>query len=252
MRIVTCYKCVPNDTEIRIQKNRELNFDMAQLSIGRYDLEAVEAAVSIAKNDDGVIALTYAGKAAGNSKLRKAILSRGPAELYVVHDNEAETADSLKTATVLNQAIQRIGDVDLVICGEGSEDMYSQQVGVMIGAFLGWTTVNAVAKIERNESGFLVERELANGTEVLEITLPAVVCMCAGATTPRIPSMRDILAAGKKPFLTWEIDELGNIHNTVETISVLSPDAAERKREVVKGSGEEEIEAFYQMLRKSI
>ena len=151
MRIVACYKIVPNDQEISVKGDRTLDTSKAQLAISRYDLEAVEAAVQFKGAEDEVCALTVAAEAVDNTKLRKAILSRGPQALYAVHDEKAEEADSLKTAQTLKAAIEKIGDVELVLCGEGSEDMYCQQVGPMLGALLGWTNVNAVSKISRSE-----------------------------------------------------------------------------------------------------
>ena len=251
MRIAACYKCVPNDQEITVKGDRTLDISNAQYVLSRYDLEAVEAAMQIKGEEDQVLALTVAGDVVDNTKLRKAILSRGPQELYAVHDGEAQS-DSLRTATILKSAIEKIGDVELVLCGEGSEDMYCQQVGPTLGALLGWTNVNAVSSIKRSDNGLIVERSLENSTEVLEISLPAVISVCAGMITPRIPSMKEILAAGKKPVSRWEVAELSDAANSTEVLSVLAPEMADRRCEIIKGSGEDEIEAFYQLLRKAL
>lgn len=252
MRITACYKCVPNDQEITVKGDRTLDISKAQYVLSRYDLEAVEAAMQLKGEEDQIFALTVAGDVVDNTKLRKAILSRGPQELYAVHDEQAQLSDSLRTAAILKSAVEKIGDVDLVLCGEGSEDMYCQQVGPALGTLLGWTTVNAVSSIKRSDNGLIVERSLENSTEVLEISLPAVISVCAGMITPRIPSMKDILAAGKKPVSRWEAADLGESANSTDVISVLAPEMADRRCEIIKGSGEDEIEAFYQLLRKAL
>lgn len=252
MRIVVCYKCVPSDQEIIVKSDRTLSFDNAQPVISRYDLEALEAAVRLKSEDDEIFALTVADGAVDNSKLRKAVLSRGPQELYSVHDAEASVSDSLRTAEILKAAIEHIGDVDLVLCGEGSEDMYCQQVGPVLGVLLGWNTVNSVSSVAHSDSGIRIERSLESSTEILEIPLPAVISMSAGALVPKVPSMKEILAAGKKPFTKLEAAELTSADNTAETVSLLAPAMAERRCEIVDGSGEEDIEAFYQLLRRSL
>lgn len=252
LRIVACYKCVLNDQEISVKADGTLDTAKAQLTISRYDLEAVETAVRFKGDGDEVCALTVAGAAADNSKLRKAILSRGPESIYAVHDALSDEADSLKTAEILKAAIEKMGDVELVLCGEGSEDMYCRQVGPMLGALLGWTNINAVSKISRCDDGILVERNLENSTEVLKVPFPAVISVCAGTITPRVPSMKEILAAGKKPFTRWEADELTQAENSTETLSVLAPKMTERRCEVIKGEDEESVEAFYQLLRKAL
>lgn len=252
MRIIACYKCVPNDQEISVRFDRTLDTEGAQLSIGRYDLEAVEAAMRCAGPDDEVIALTYAGRAADNSKLRKAVLSRGPGCQYAIKDDQAEDADSLHTALMLKAAIERIGEVSLVLCGEGSEDMYSQQVGPMLGALLGWTAVNSISEIKRSSKYLTVTRSIESGDEILELPLPAVISMRAGSVTPRIPGMKDILAAGKKPYTVWDRSEFSSGKNGVEAISVLAPESVKRQCRLIRGSGEEELNEFCRFLRNTL
>ncbi|MEG1789320.1 MAG: putative electron transfer flavoprotein FixA [Oscillospiraceae bacterium] len=253
MRIIACYKSVPNDQEISVNSDKTLDTIHAQLAISRYDLEAVEAAVQLSDENDEVFVLTVSGVAADNSKLRKSILSRGPAQLYAVHDGTAEIADSLKTALSLKAAVEKIDNVDLVLCGEGSEDMYCQEVGPILGSLLGWSTLNAVSSITRSATGLRVERNIENSTEVLEVPLPAVISVTAGINTPKIPSMREILAAGKKPFTLWEAQEIGAAtENTIETLSILAPEMTSRRGEVFNSESDDGIESFYQLLRKSL
>ncbi len=57
----------------------------------------------------------------------------------------------------------------------------------------------------------MVERALENEVEVLEIAPPAVVSVTTDTVLPRIPQLKDILAAGKKPVTTWSLDEVGGI-----------------------------------------
>ena len=44
-----------------------------------------------------------------------------------------------------------------------------------------------------------VGRAIPGGAQVLEISGPAVLATSADATVPRVPGMKDLLAAGKKP-----------------------------------------------------
>lgn len=253
MRIVACCKCVPDGEDIRVRDDRSLDLTQAQFAISRYDLEAIEAALRFAQDGDEVYALTLAGAAVENSKLRKSILSRGPSELFAVHDENADAADSLKTAALLKAAIEKIGKVDLVFCGEGSEDMYCQQVGPVLGMLLGWTTINAVSEISASADGLIVERSLEDCIERLEAPLPALVSVTAGMNTPRIPSMKDILAAGKKPYTRWEAAELEpEAQNSTETFDILAPEMTRRGCEVLKTATDEDIETFYQWLRKAL
>ncbi|MDR2107857.1 MAG: hypothetical protein LBP28_00130, partial [Coriobacteriales bacterium] len=72
MRIITCFKVVPDDQEITVNADRTLNLEKAPASISSYDLNAIEAGVVLAEAlaDTGVAedaGVGAAGAAAGTS-----------------------------------------------------------------------------------------------------------------------------------------------------------------------------------------
>ena len=253
MKIAACYKIVPFSEEIEVRRDRTLDCSKASLEIGQYDLRAVETAMRLkeAAGEGTVLALTVGGETVSNSKMKKAVLARGPAEMYGVQDASLTNADTLSTAACLKAAVEKMGDVDLVICGEGSSDMYVQQVGNVLGAMLGWVTINGVCAVEQTESGLRVERVVADGVEVLEVGLPAVITVTADINIPRIATMKDIMAAGKKPATVWSLADLGISPATCnETMSVLAPEKTERKREIYEGNSDDVLDAVAEALKK--
>jgi electron transfer flavoprotein beta subunit len=255
LRIVTCYKSVPDEQDIGTTTARTLDFSKAAWKIGQYDLNAVEAAMELACDpDDEVFALTTASEALVEStKLRKAILSRGPAEMYGVISGADNTADSLATANLLKAGVDRIGDVDLVICGEGSGDIYAQQVGCALGFLLGLPTINSVNSVSREGNVLTLERNLENGIEVLQVDLPALICVTTEINTPRIPGMKDILGAGKKQCTTLITRELDtDVLSRTEIISCLAPEEADRLGIVLEGDSDENIDTLFSYLQKMV
>ena len=254
MKIVACYKYVPEEQDIAVKGDQTLDFSSAQWKVGQYDLNAVEASMKLGEVEGGeVLALTAGGENLGNAKLQKGILSRGPAQMFGVKDAALDGVDSYATASVLKAGIEKIGSVDLVLCGEGSGDSYSQQVGPVLGSLLGWPTVNAVSKITPNGGKLTVERSLENGIEILEVALPAVVCVTSDINLPRIPSMKEILAAGKKPVTIWNLSDISaSAQGVTETASILAPEQANRSQIIIEGSGEAEIETLFNHIRKAI
>jgi len=252
MNIVACYKCVPEEEEIEIKGNQTLDLSKAQWKVGQYDLNAVEAGMQIYEEVGGTVSVLTAGDAVvDNSKLRKSILSRGPEQMYAVKDEALNVADSYATAQALKSAINKIDNVDLVLCGEGSGDIYSQQVGSVLGSMLGWACVNSVGKINAANGNLIVERSIESGMEVLEISLPAVVCVTSDINIPRIPAMKDILGAGKKNATVWSLSELNTeIKNGSDTISILAPEQTERLQTIYEGDSDENIDEIYKQLRK--
>ena len=252
MNIVACYKIVPDAQDIEVGADGALRLDRAQWVLGEYDLVAIEAAAQLAAATDGsAVLLSAGGEKLNDTKLVKAALSRGADELYRVVDPALEDADAFQTASVLAAALRKI-DFDLVVCGEGSADRYSQQVGLLVGALLGLPVVNATGSVRAEGDALLVERVLENEVEVLEIAPPAVVSMTSDAVLPRIPQLKDILAAGKKPVTTWSLDEVGGIpESPMETVSVKAPASIARKGIVLEGATDENIGELVSGIRAS-
>ncbi|SUG07022.1 Protein fixA [Salmonella enterica subsp. enterica serovar Pullorum] len=255
MKIITCYKCVPDEQDIAINNaDGTLDFSKADSKISQYDLNAIEAACQLKQQlgDAQVVAMSVGGKALTNAKGRKDVLSRGPDELIVVIDDQFEQALPQHTATALAAAAQKSG-FDLLICGDGSSDLYAQQVGLLVGEALNIPAINGVSKIlSLTDSTLTVERELEDEVETLSIPLPAVIAVSTDINTPQIPSMKAILGAAKKPVQVWSPADIGlNSVSAYSTQQVAAPKQRERQRVVIEGDGEEQIAAFVENLRKN-
>lgn len=231
MKIIVCYKIVPSDQGIEVNHDRTLKLSESEVELSPFDVNAIEAAVQLAAAAGGaeLIGLTANGSCVENTKMRKAALSRGLNSGYAVKADGLGQADAAVTADVLAKAVEKIGEYDLILCGEGSGDLYNQQVGGLLGIMLGIPTVNAVSKLWLEDGQLMAERTLENGAEVLKIQGPAVISVTSDINIPRIPSMKDILGAGKKPFVVWELSELMSEPQTkAERLSIAAPEHTER------------------------
>lgn len=254
MKILACYKLVPEEQDITIQSDGSLNTNKAEPKISQFDLNAVEAAVEIKAGVEGssVIALSAGGIALDNTKARKDILSRGPDELNLVIDTSLEQALPHQSARALAAAAQKIG-FDLIICGDGSGDLYAQQVGTLVGEYLKIPNINAVSKIITADGGKLtVERTLDDEIEVLEIPLPALISVTADINVPKIPAMKAILAAAKKPVKILSTADIGLTapQELAKMLNTKAPEQTERKKIIIEGDGDEQIATFADHLRK--
>ena len=235
MKIVACYKLVPDEAKISFRKGAMPDLSECEWQIGQYDLCAIETAAQLAEKEGcQLIALTAGGEIVENSKMKKSVLSRGPDEMVAVKDEKLGFSDSYATAKVLAEAITAIGDVSLVFFGEGSGDVYAQQVGPMVGALLGWNTVNAVSAVALQDGALQVKRSLEDCTETLTVSLPAAVSVTSNICLPRLASMKEILKAGKKPST---IKALGDLEadgvSSVEIVSLTEKSKAHRDCVVV-------------------
>lgn len=254
MNIITCFKLVPEEQDIVVNSDLSLSLDKAEVKISLYDLNAVEAACQLINGGEGqVIALSAGGKALDNSKARKDILSRGPDALYLVKDDQLANSQPYETAKALAAAAAKIG-FDLIICGEGSGDLYAQQVGLLTGEMLGLPTLNAVSHISLNGDMIRVERTLENEVEIIDVSLPVLLCVTSDINTPKIPSMKAILGAGKKTVTQWSGADINWSASDclVESVAVIAPQQTERKRLIIEGDSEDMVNTLAEHLRKAM
>ena len=252
MNIVAAFKVVPDDQDIQVSADGTLDYSKAKNTVSAYDLNAIEAAAQLAATNEGsnVVAVTVGGADIDDSKLKKNVLARGVDELYMTADDACKGLDARATAVALAELVSKVGDFDVVLCGDGSADNYAQQVDVQLAAKLGLPVVTAATKITAKDGALEVERTLEDVVEVVEVPLPAVVSVAPDIALPRIPGMKDILAAGKKPMGVAGAD--GAYESALEVLSCKAPEQAERKLEVMDASEDGAIEKFAAALKAAL
>lgn len=254
MNIITCYKSVPDEQDITVNSaDSSLDFSRANTKISQYDLNAIEAANQLKTQLDGIqiTAMSVGGKALTNAKARKDVLSRGADELVVVVDDQFEASLPYQTAVALAAAATKKG-YDLILCGDGSADLSSQQVSLLVGELLNVPAINGINKIvSLSNDSITVERELENEIETLTIPLPAVIAVSTDINTPQIPSMKAILGAVKKPVQQWSVADLGLDAITARSEQkVAAPKQKVRQRIIIEGDGDDQIAELAEHLRK--
>ncbi len=249
-RIITCFKWVVDQADIKTNPgSRELILDRASYRISDYDRFAIEEAVSLQEKYGGSTAAITVGTAAARKSL-KDVLARGPEKAYFVNDDSYAALESSQTALILAQAISSQGEYDLIICGEGSGDLYAQQVGPRLAEALNIPCTTCVSKLTVYGSQIIAERKLEDGIEVVAIPFPALVTVLPEINTPRIPGLKDTLAASKKPVVDIKAADLGpSFEPCLQTISIL---AGTMERNGVKfGSDGADIRKFVDAILKT-
>lgn len=236
MKIVVAYKWAPNPQDATVGAAGAVDWSRAKPAISEYDPVAVELARELADATGGeVIGLTAGTKGVDATMARKAALSRRFDRAVIVADDSLQGAGSTELAAVLAAAVRHIGDVDLVITGDSSVDVGGKMVPTVLAGQLGWPAVAEVSAVTGGAGSVRVERAIAGGTQVLEISGPAVLAASTDAAVPRLPGMKDILAATKKPVQTLTVAELG-VPATGSTVTVKGtsrPDLKARKGQMI-------------------
>jgi electron transfer flavoprotein beta subunit len=207
-KCLVCYKWTLDEKDIKIKPDLSLDVTRAKGKISDFDRNAIEAATQIVEQQGGEVhALTYGTSAVKNSL--KDVLSRGPAQVHWIADASAENADAYVTANVLAAAIKKLGSYDLIVCGEGSSDSFNQQTAMRLAALLGLPCVSFVLKLSVEGGTVKATRGLSDCTELATINGPAVLSVLGQINHPRIPSLKQVLAAAKKPKQEIKLTDLG-------------------------------------------
>ncbi len=246
MNIIVCMKQIPDLQQIRI-KERKPVLEGVPLIFGDMDKNALEEAVRIKeKMGTGKITVLALGPAKLKDTIKEA-LAIGADEAVLLIDPAFAGSDSAATAKALAKAIQKMGGYDLILCGEGSTDNYSGQVGPRLAELLDLPQITYVRELEVADGKIKAVRNMEESFEVVEADLPAVVTVAAEINTPRLASLKQILQAARKPVQTWTPADLGLAGDAVgakgtavEVLSNLAPETA-RKQVVFKGELDEVI-----------
>ena len=252
MNIVAAFKVVPDDQDIQVSADRTLDCSKAKGIVSAYDLNALEAAAQLgaAGEDSRVVAVTAGPSSIDDSKLKKNVLARGVDELYMTADDACKGLDARATAVALAELVSKVGDFDVVLCGDGSADNYAQQVDVQLADALGLPVVTAVSAVSVEGAVATCDRMLETQLQTVQVDLPAVISVVPDIALPRIPGMKDILAAGKKPS---SVNAASDVEAAVvDVVETKAPQQAERKMEMLDASVDGDLEKFAAALKAAL
>jgi electron transfer flavoprotein alpha/beta subunit len=224
-----------------------LNPSNVEPVINGFDENAIEAALQIKETSGGKITAICMGEESASRALKQA-LAMGVDEAVLLQDPAFAEADPAATAYVLAEAIKKIGTYDLILCGRQGSDWDHAQVPSGIAEFLNLPSVLAVQKVGPHNGGTVrVERLLEDGYEVLEVQTPCVVTVSNEANRPRYPTLKGIMAAGKKKIPIWHAAELGvdtartGKAGSLTTVTKLYSPRFEGKCEFIEGDSPEDM-----------
>ncbi|NPU85825.1 MAG: electron transfer flavoprotein subunit beta/FixA family protein [Syntrophaceae bacterium] len=235
MNIVVAMKQIPDLQQIRIRNRRPVMEDVP-LTLGKIDRNALEEGLRIRESmgDDSRVIVVSAGTPDVEDTVKEA-LAAGADEAFIVVDDGAGVRESSVSAALLAEAVRRIGAVDMLLFGEGSGDNYSGQVGPRVAEILDLPQVGYAGRVEMDGRTARITRVLEECEETVEVELPVVVGILADINEPRIPSVTQILKAGKKRREIMDAADLAveTGKQRIETVSNLAPETS-RRREPVK------------------
>lgn len=198
MNIIVCMKQVP-DTETRVKigsDGKSIDLASANFIINPYDEFAIEEAIRLKEKFGGEVTVLTLGPDKAENDVRKA-LAMGT-DKAILLKGDGFTGD---VATALAEQIKTMS-YDLILVGKQAIDEDAGQMAQAVAELLDLPCATVVVKLDVDaESKTLVaEREIEGGKEIVEMPFPAVIAAQKGLNEPRLPNLKGIMAAKKKPL----------------------------------------------------
>jgi electron transfer flavoprotein beta subunit len=211
MNIIVLIKQVPNTTEVRLDpKTGNLIREGVETIINPDDLYALETALALKENHGATITVLTMGPPQAIDALCEA-MGMGADKAVLLSDRAFAGADTWATSYTLGKAVQHIGDYDLVLTGRQAIDGDTAQVGPQVADFLDLPQVTYVFDVEAVEADHLiVKRQLEDGYERIQCSLPALLTIIPGSKPPRYPLVAKLLFActEKAPIKVWNAADI--------------------------------------------
>ncbi len=248
MNIIVCAKQIPDISEMKIDKstNKPVLKGTPQI-INDIDKNAIEEAIKIKEKNGGKITVLTVTSLDAKERVKE-LLAMGADEAIIV--KSPENIDYYMTAQILSDAIKKIGEYDLILCGEASVDLFSGQIGPRLAGLLNIPQLTYAQKIDSDKDKITAERNTGDNMVTTESSYPALVTVTKEINDPRLPSLMEILAAANKPINEWNSDDISSgIKPLVETVD-LKGVSMERKNIVFENDLDESVDKLVDSLAK--
>ncbi len=244
MKIAVCIRRVP-DTEMRFAiaaDGKSVDSSGLKFDISDFDGYALELALRLnEKQSPGEVVAVSVGGDATPEILRKAFSIGADRGIHLVSD--PVPADGFAIAGALAAELQGQG-FDLILFGRVATDTGNGTVGPMTAELLGLPCVTAISYLEISAGKGTAHRELEGATEIVTFPLPAVLTIDEGIARARLPTLKGIMAAKKKPIDTRPA-VLGPSALTIERLEFPPERAAGR----IVGEGADAVPELIRLLR---
>lgn len=215
MKILVCVSKTP-DTTAKISFNdagNEFNDSGVQYIMNPYDewYSLVRALELKEKIGSGSVSIINVGPAENDTIIRKG-LAIGADEAIRV---DAKPQSALFVAKQIAE-FAKAENFDLILLGKETINYNGSEVGAMIAEFLDQPFISFGTHLEMNGNTATISKDIEGGTEVVEVDTPFVLSAAKGMAEQRIPNMRGIMMAKRKPLKVIPAVELNDLATVVK------------------------------------
>jgi electron transfer flavoprotein beta subunit len=198
MKLLVCISRTPETTaKIGFSADNK-TFDTAGVSyiMNPYDeWYALVRAIELKEKHGGTVTVIHVGTAESDTVIRKALAIGADDAVRV----DAVAMDARFTADQI-AGYARDKEFDGIFLGKETIDYNGSEVGAMVAELLDLPFVSYASSMEMDGSTATIKRDIEGGVEVVRVQGAFVLSASKGLAEQRIPNMRGIMMAKRKPL----------------------------------------------------
>lgn len=240
---MVCIRRVP-DTAARIKiaaDGKSLDLSDAEYVINPYDEYALEQGVQLKEKHGGEVTVLTVGPEKSTQVIMKTLALGADNAVHLRTETPSDSSSIAKSIA----AELKTTTFDVLLFGKKGVDDDNQQVGQMVPELLDIPCITQVVKLEVTGGKATAQREVEGGGIVVETTLPAAFTAEKDLTVPRYASLRELVAAKKKPIVVKDIKLQPPL---LETVAVNYPPP--RAPGKIVGKGVEAVPVLVKLLHE--
>ncbi len=245
MKIVTIIKQVP-DAEARVRADGgAVDLSGVTFVMDGMDEYGVEEAIRLreAGHDVEIVALAL-GPERYEDAIRTALALGADRAVHVETDRQL---DPIAQARVLAEVVKEEG-ADLVLLGGKQADWDSAALGPALAAVLDWPHADWTTALKVEGGRLELRHDTDDGSETLELSLPAVVTTQQGLNDPRYPTLPNIMKAKRKELSKRSLDDFPAVNPRTEVVTQ-TIQVRSRQGKMLSGEADEAARELARLLR---
>ncbi len=202
MKLLVCVSKTP-ETTAKISfsgDNTQFNEAGVQFIMNPYDeWYALVRALELKEKAGGSVTILNVGPKANDTVIRKGLAIGADNAVRI----DAEPKSSLFVAKQIAAHAKAEG-YDMIFLGKETIDYNGSEVGAMVAELMDQPYISFATALEVDGNTATVTREIEGGEEVSSLDTPFVISASKGLAEQRIPNMRGIMMAKRKPLTVVE------------------------------------------------
>lgn len=214
LKLLVCVKQVPDVDQMRMDPETGNLIRAGVPSIlNPLDSNALSAAIAVKENYGGEITVITMGPPSAETVLREC-LAVGADRAILVSDRAFGGADTLATSYSIASAAKQIDSFDMIFCGKETIDGATGQMGPQLAERFDSAQVTGtllIRNVNETDKYVIAEREVGNGVETLQVSLPCLFTIERTNYPTRLPSLKGKMAAKKAQIITLSASDVAGL-----------------------------------------